>query len=72
MPQHRHPVEIIVNKRKVTVLGHEVTGLEIKQAADVPATFKLYNAHGKEVANDHRVHVAHDQRFTAISGQDVS
>lgn len=67
-----HPVSIKVNNRDVTVPDRDVTGGEIKQAADVPPTFKLFGPKGDEVANDQHVRVHNNERFTAISGQDVS
>jgi hypothetical protein len=73
--QHRHPehrsVVILVNNRDVEV-PEDVTGLQIKQAADVPVTFKLFDPRGDEIPNDKRIHVHKGERFTAISGQDVS
>ena len=68
----KHPVKIIVNNRDVDVPGHDVTGAQIKQAAEVPADFKLYGPSGSEIADEQTVRVKHDERFTAISGQDVS
>ena len=65
-------VKILVNNRAVDVPGHEVTGAQIKQAAEVPADFKLYGPDGSEIADGQSVKVKHDERFTAISGQDVS
>jgi hypothetical protein len=47
-PDAKHPVKIIVNNRAVEVPGHEVTGAQIKQAAEVPADFKLYGPDGSE------------------------
>ena len=67
-----HPVSIKVNNREVTVPDRDVTGGQIKQAADVPATFKLFGPKGDEIANDQRLRVHNNERFTAISGQDVS
>lgn len=67
-----HPVSIKVNNRDVTVPDRDVTGGQIKQAADVPATFQLFGPKGDEVENDQRVRVHKNERFTAISGQDVS
>jgi hypothetical protein len=66
------PVKILVNNRAVEVPGHEVTGAEIKHAAGVPADFKLYAPDGSEIGDGQTVKVKHDERFTAISGQDVS
>jgi hypothetical protein len=65
-------VRILVNNRAVDVPGHEVTGAQIKQAAEVPADFKLYGPDGGEIADGQTVKVKRDERFTAISGQDVS
>jgi hypothetical protein len=68
----RKEVKILVNNRVVEVPGHEVTGAQIKQAAEVPADFKLYGPDGSEITDGQTVKVKHDERFTAISGQDVS
>lgn len=65
-------VKILVNNRAVEVPGHEVTGAQIKHAAEVPADFKLYGPDGAEITDGQTVRVKHDERFTAISGQDVS
>ncbi len=65
-------VKILVNNRAVEVPGHEVTGAQIKHAAEVPADFKLYGPDGTEITDGQTVKVKHDERFTAISGQDVS
>lgn len=71
-PDAKHPVKIVVNNRAVDVPGDEVTGAQIKQAAGVPSDFKLYGPGGSEIADGQTVRVKHDERFTAISGQDVS
>jgi hypothetical protein len=65
-------VQILVNNRPVEVPGHEVNGAQIKHAAEVPADFKLYGPDGTEITDAQTVKVKHDERFTAISGQDVS
>lgn len=65
-------VKILVNNRAVEVPGHEVTGAQIKHAAEVPPDFKLYGPDGAEITDGQTVKVKHDERFTAISGQDVS
>jgi hypothetical protein len=65
-------VRVLVNNRAVEVPGHEVTGTQIKHAAEVPADFKLYGPDGTEITDGQTVRVKHDERFTAISGQDVS
>lgn len=71
-PDRPHPVTIIVNRREVEMPDNHATGREIKAAADVPETFKLFDPHGDEVANDQRIKIHNKQKFTAISGQDVS
>jgi hypothetical protein len=63
---------IFVNNRPVTMPGDHATGAEIKAAADVPPDFKLYDEKGKEIASDRQVRLKDAERFTAISGQDVS
>jgi hypothetical protein len=65
-------VTILVNNRAVEMPRGTATGLEIKQAADVPIDFKLYDPHGREVGDDETIHLHERMRFTAISGQDVS
>lgn len=70
--EHHHAVLIFVNRREVEFREHHATGLEIKEKAEVPTTFKLFTPGGEEVADDERVHLREHERFTAISGQDVS
>jgi multiubiquitin len=65
-------ITILVNNRAVEISGREPTGADIKAAAGVPAEFKLYDAKGVEIANDTRVKIHEKEKFTAISGQDVS
>ena len=67
-----HSVTVQVNRRDVVLPDDHVTGLQIKEAAKVPTTFKLFDPHGGEVADDKTIHVHAHERFTAISGQDVS
>jgi hypothetical protein len=69
--QEPKEVRILVNNRPVDV-PHDVSGAQIKQAAGVPADFKLYGPDGGEIADGQIIKVKHDERFTAISGQDVS
>lgn len=71
-PNHRHPVTILVNRRDVRLPDNQATGLEIKEAADVPTTFKLFDPRGDEIQNEQQIEVHERERFTAISGQDVS
>ncbi len=65
-------VTIIVNNSEVTLPDREVTGAEIKQAAGLPLEFKLYSRKGEEIANDVTIRIHPHEKFTAISGQDVS
>lgn len=65
-------IRIFVNNQPVEMQEHNPTGAEIKKAAGIPPTFKLYTAEGKEVPNDKKVNIKADEKFTAISGQDVS
>jgi hypothetical protein len=66
------PVLIYVNRREVEIPGPSTTGAAIKAAADVPPDFKLFDPHGNEIEDNTPVHVHSHERFTAISGQDVS
>jgi hypothetical protein len=66
------PVVIFVNNREVTLRDDHATGIEIKAAANVPASFQLFDAKGREVDDNKRIRVHKGDRFTAISGQDVS
>lgn len=70
--KHPHPVTILVNRRDVQLPDNHATGLQIKDAADVPTTFKLFDPRGDEIQNDQQIRVHEHERFTAISGQDVS
>jgi hypothetical protein len=63
---------ILVNNRDVTMPDDYATGAEIKAAAGVPSDFKLYDEKGREIAPDKKVKLKDGERFTAISGQDVS
>lgn len=65
-------VTITVNNREVELPEKDATGLEIKNAAGIPSDFHLYDPHGKEVGNDEKIKIHNNERFTAISGQDVS
>ena len=67
-----HDITILVNNRPVVLETRKVTGAEIKAAAGVPADFKLYDPQGHEISNEEHVEIRRDERFTAISGQDVS
>ncbi len=67
-------ITIKVNKQDVVVRKH-TTGAQIKEAADVPLDFTLYQRHGKQhidIENDASVTVHENEKFIAVSGQDVS
>jgi hypothetical protein len=65
-------VTILVNNRPVKLDDDHATGSQIKAAAGLPADFKLYDEKGREIDNDKRVKLKDGERYTAISGQDVS
>lgn len=65
-------IEILVNNSPVTVPDRKVTGEEIKEAAGLPLDFTLYDSKGAAVGNQEGVKVHRNERFIAISGQDVS
>ncbi len=68
-------VTILVNKKEVRLRSKETTGREIKSAAGIPEDFVLYRHHGDDlvtVANDEQIKVHDHEKFTAVSGQDVS
>jgi hypothetical protein len=74
-------VEIHVNRHKVTVIGHEQTGLKIKQAAiaqdvKIELDFLLFlEREGKpneRISDDQPVHVTNESRFKAIADDDNS
>jgi hypothetical protein len=69
---HRKGVLIFVNNREVQMPSHEATGAEIKRHADVPQEFKLYGPDGEPIGDAKHVELHEHERFTAISGQDVS
>jgi acetoacetate decarboxylase len=66
------PVVISVNNKHVEVPGADVTGLQIKEAAKVPGDFQLFDHKGAPVADEEHIRVHKGEKFTAISGQDVS
>jgi hypothetical protein len=73
--KQKKPVRILVNNREVTLPDRDVTGAQIKEAAGVPLDFKLYRHHGDQlelVDNEERIRIHAKQKFTAVSGQDVS
>jgi hypothetical protein len=66
------PVKIRVNNKTVELPDRHTTGAEIKQAAGIPLDFKLYGPKGDEITNEQELEVHRNEKFTAISGQDVS
>lgn len=66
------PVDIFVNNRPVQMSDDHATGAEIKLAAGVPANFQLFDDKGHPVDDGKKVRLHDGDRFTAISGQDVS
>ncbi len=71
-PGKDHQITILVNNRPVVMTDDKVTGGEIKKAAGVPSDFKLFDPSGREIDNEERIKIKDGERFTAISGQDVS
>lgn len=65
-------ITVVVNNSEVTLPDREVTGAEIKQAAGLPLEFKLYDHRGQEISDETPIRIHPHQKFTAISGQDVS
>ena len=82
VPEHHHsPVDIKVNHKPVVVPKHEVTGLEVKQAAiaqgvKIELSFQLSEelAHHQTriVGNDDLVRVHEGSKFLAVHGDDNS
>jgi len=73
-PTHR-TITIYVNNRAVAIEQSHVTGAELKEKAGVPADFALYVERGGnlvEIGDTERIEVHPDERFRAVSGQDVS
>jgi hypothetical protein len=65
-------ITILVNNRPVKLENDQATGAQIKAAAGLPETFKLYDHQGAEIGDDQTVELKDGEHFTAISGQDVS
>ena len=63
---------ILVNNNAVTLPDDHATGAEIEDAAGVSHDFKLYDEKGKEIGLTDKVKLKAGEKFTAISGQDVS
>jgi len=71
-PEKPKPITILVNNKTVNLSDRHTTGAEIKEAAGIPSDFKLYGPKGDEISNDQEINAHPNERFTAISGQDVS
>ena len=69
---HKKGILIYVNNREVPMPADEATGAEIKRHAEVPEDFKLYGPEGELIGDAKHVKLHERERFTAISGQDVS
>lgn len=68
-------VTIYVNNRPVEMPSREATGAEIKAAAPVPPDFNLYKEQGGQlipVGDGETLKLHPNERFRAVSGQDVS
>jgi hypothetical protein len=71
-PDKPKPVTVLVNNQPVQLPDRDTTGADIKQAAGLPLDFKLYDPNGDEIGNEYELKVHPNEKFTAISGQDVS
>jgi hypothetical protein len=79
-PKRVPEVHIAVNKNPVTVSGHRVTGLEVKEAAiafsvEIQLDFQLAEIEGKKhriVGDDERVEVKDGTQFVATAPDDNS
>jgi hypothetical protein len=69
---HKTGVSIFVNNREVQFPTDDATGAQIKARAEVPQDFKLYGPEGELIGDSKHVELQQGERFTAISGQDVS
>jgi hypothetical protein len=68
-------ITVFVNNREVELPDKDETGAEVKAAAGVPAEFQLFHEHGKKlepVPNDEPIKVHNNERFRAVSGQEVA
>lgn len=70
--KHEKTITIFVNNQPVEMTKGRVSGAEIKKAAGIPPQFKLYDAKGREISDDKEIQIKDQDKFTAISGQDVS
>ena len=79
--KHPKTVEIVVNKKAVTVPDREVTGLEIKQAAiaqgvNIQLNYLVFrdlpNGQQTEVKDDELIRVHPKERFDVLCNDDHS
>ena len=66
---HHHTFTIIVNNKEFTTEAHQLTGLELKSLAGIPADYELFLVHGGNsvpVANDELVNIHERIEFRAI------
>jgi hypothetical protein len=72
-PNAKRPhIKVYVNNRPIEFTKSDRTGREIKHRAEVPEDFMLYGPDGEPIGDHEHVELHEDERFTAISGQDVS
>ena len=78
---HAHVVHITVNRKSVTVPDHEITGLQIKEAAidqgvqieiDFQLSEELGHHQSRIVGDDDLVHVHEGSAFLAVAPDDNS
>lgn len=61
--------QIFVNNVELHTPEHVLTGLQVKQLANIPADYELFEVKGDKsvpVANDDKVHIHQRQHFRAI------
>jgi hypothetical protein len=64
-----HEFTIIVNGAEFHISAHELTGLQIKNLAQIPVDYELFHVHGSEstaVANEQSIHIHQKEEFRAI------
>ena len=64
-----HQFTIIVNGREFRTAAHQLTGLEIKTLAGIPADYELFHVEGREskaVANEQVIEIHEKEEFRAI------
>ena len=64
-----HEFTILVNNQPFHTAAHELTGMQIKQLAGIPADYELFEVRGAEtlpVTNEEKVHIHEKAEFRAI------